>query len=259
MPPFVGISCPNVADLAPVRREHRCALRASRSLHQLHFSSCGRHDVEVDQAGLEVGVFPAIAAENDGPAVRRPGCAVFVTHTARGELLHPAFGNIDDPQVSPFMAKPALAVSAVEQACVVTRYDAQLLLLLVRLAVYGFLILLCELQQEAPAIRRPCQAGDVALEIRKATRLPAVSIDDINLRALPFLARREECKAPSVGRPPWRCICLVALSELAFARTVCGRHPQIRVLLLCLLVHPLNAIDDLSLIHISEPTRLGMI
>src|SRR5450830_818140 len=153
------------------------------------------------------------------------------------------------------MAEPPLAVSTVEQACIMTRDDAQLLLLLVRLAVYDFLVFLCELQQEAPAIRRPCQAGDVALEIRKTTRLPAVSIDDINLRALPFLARRQECKAPSVGRPPWRCICLVSLRELAFARTVCGCYPQICVLLLCLLVHPLNAIDNVPAIRREADVR----
>src|SRR5450756_2195155 len=80
------------------------------------------------------------------------------------------------------MAEPTFVVvsAAVEQARVVTRDDAQLLFLLVGLAIDDFLILLHELQQEVPAIRRPCQAGDVALEIRKATRLPAVSIDDIN-------------------------------------------------------------------------------
>src|SRR5450830_745328 len=155
------------------------------------------------------------------------------------------------------MAEPTFVVvsAAVEQARVVTRDDAQLLFLLVGLAIDDFLILLHELQQEVPAIRRPCQAGDVALEIRKTTRLPAVSIDDINLRALPFLARRQECKAPSVGRPPWRCICLVSLRELAFARTVCGCYPQICVLLLCLLVHPLNAIGDLPAIRRETDVR----
>src|SRR5450756_3157668 len=111
-------------------------------------STQSRSSAASDVYKRQVGIFPAIAAENYRPAVRRPGCVVFVIHIARGKLFHPTSGNIDDPQVSPFMTEPALAVSAVEQTRVVTRYDAQLLFLLVRLAIYDFLILLCELKQE---------------------------------------------------------------------------------------------------------------
>src|SRR5690348_7304368 len=87
-------------------------------------------------------------------------------------------------------------------------------------------------EDEALGIRRPFEALEVQLRVRELRGFAAFAIEEPDLVALgrPRTAGSER-EIFAVGRPARRAFRFLAFGELAFAGTISGGHPDVRIAL----------------------------
>ena len=222
------------------------ALLADSSVCVSRFGSApSAVDLELVQRLDELDV-PAVAAhgaEDDAPAVGRPGRRVVVLAVAVRELPLVAAVEADDEEVLAAVAGPADAVELEEDAGEPPRRAPAVVLLLVRLVAHAA-------REGDPArVGRPGDRLDALLAVGQPPRLAAVGRQDVelSLRLLLVLAVavRDEGEPAPVGRPARRAVVALAGGELPrLLGAVERRHPDRRAVGVRLLVDPGDDVRD---------------